>query len=619
MMKMKNSLYRFQLVAIISTLFVFVFYILTLAPGLIASDSGELAAVQCTLGIAHPTGYPLFTILGFIFSKLPLPLKPITKLNLLTAIWSALAVYVLILTIKFTLDNFYKWGVLKLKDSEILNRFNVSENYKILASVFGGLVLGFSKTSWSLSVSIEVYSLHIFLFSLILFFMLKAFVETEEKRELNLFKENWFYAFVFLGLSFTNHLSTIYILPAFAYLYFHRFDFSSKKIKQLVVYSLIAFLIALLIYMYLPIRAKMQPYLNWGNPTTLESFINHVTGRLYHQFLFPSFGEYISNVGFFLKTISVSFDKTLYKGADFSVIIIMSFLGMVAALFFMRKIFNVLILIILTTVLISSLYNIPDIDTYYLPAHLSFSFFAAIGLFYISSIKMKELLKKILIPAIFLLSILILLNFNYSRVDQSENVFLDEYTKDVLDSVDERAIIICGPASFYLYFPSLYYQLVEGYRKDVVVAEISSLQQKWYYNQLSRIHPDVIQLVDTIVTLNYSNRSVYFTPEMIESGLKGEIKFSENLELVPDKYLFKLVPKGKYHDIKIPEYKLKIIREDLHESVAIRNLITNMLLNRAVYELINNKIDRARILLKELKSKNPDYILPMDLKVLLNE
>jgi hypothetical protein len=35
---------------------VFIIYLFTLAPSVVQIDSGELAAVQGTLGIAHPTG-----------------------------------------------------------------------------------------------------------------------------------------------------------------------------------------------------------------------------------------------------------------------------------------------------------------------------------------------------------------------------------------------------------------------------------------------------------------------------------------------------------------------------------------------------------------------------------
>jgi hypothetical protein len=44
---------------ILTGAFVFIVYLTTLAPSVVKIDSGELAAVQSTLGIAHPTGYPL--------------------------------------------------------------------------------------------------------------------------------------------------------------------------------------------------------------------------------------------------------------------------------------------------------------------------------------------------------------------------------------------------------------------------------------------------------------------------------------------------------------------------------------------------------------------------------
>ena len=53
---------------LLTGLIAFIFFLTTIAPSVIQIDTGELAAVQVTLGIAHPTGYPLFTILGYIFS-----------------------------------------------------------------------------------------------------------------------------------------------------------------------------------------------------------------------------------------------------------------------------------------------------------------------------------------------------------------------------------------------------------------------------------------------------------------------------------------------------------------------------------------------------------------------
>lgn len=72
---------------ILTGLIAFIIYLNTIAPSVIEIDPGELAAVQITLGIAHPTGYPLFTLLGYLFSLLPLPFAKIFQMNLLAAIY----------------------------------------------------------------------------------------------------------------------------------------------------------------------------------------------------------------------------------------------------------------------------------------------------------------------------------------------------------------------------------------------------------------------------------------------------------------------------------------------------------------------------------------------------
>ncbi|MCJ7497817.1 MAG: DUF2723 domain-containing protein, partial [candidate division Zixibacteria bacterium] len=72
---------------IIFPLAVFIFsgviYLKTLCPSISWIDSGELATVCCTLGIAHPTGYPLYTLIGRVITLLPLGI-PIYSLNLLS-------------------------------------------------------------------------------------------------------------------------------------------------------------------------------------------------------------------------------------------------------------------------------------------------------------------------------------------------------------------------------------------------------------------------------------------------------------------------------------------------------------------------------------------------------
>jgi hypothetical protein len=69
----------------------FEIYAATLARTVGFIDSGELAWASATLGIPHPTGYPLYTLLTYLFvSAFPF-LEPIVAINLFSALAVAAA------------------------------------------------------------------------------------------------------------------------------------------------------------------------------------------------------------------------------------------------------------------------------------------------------------------------------------------------------------------------------------------------------------------------------------------------------------------------------------------------------------------------------------------------
>jgi hypothetical protein len=67
-------------------------YVLTLAPGAVGGDPGELQFVPYILSIPHPTGTPLYILLGKVWSMLPLGPTVAWRMNLLAAVSAALAV-----------------------------------------------------------------------------------------------------------------------------------------------------------------------------------------------------------------------------------------------------------------------------------------------------------------------------------------------------------------------------------------------------------------------------------------------------------------------------------------------------------------------------------------------
>src|SRR5436190_21418039 len=73
-------------------------YSWTLAPTVTLTDSGELMVVARGLGIAHPPGVPLWTVLAHLASLVPLGSIAV-RINFSSAVFAALACAMLSLTV----------------------------------------------------------------------------------------------------------------------------------------------------------------------------------------------------------------------------------------------------------------------------------------------------------------------------------------------------------------------------------------------------------------------------------------------------------------------------------------------------------------------------------------
>ena len=97
-----------RLCAALSGAVTFAVYFYTLAPTVVGGDSGELITAAHTLGVVHPPGYPLYTVLTKLFTLLPFG-EIAWRVNLLSAVSGALAAALLCLGAK--LDYFAHGGL----------------------------------------------------------------------------------------------------------------------------------------------------------------------------------------------------------------------------------------------------------------------------------------------------------------------------------------------------------------------------------------------------------------------------------------------------------------------------------------------------------------------------
>ena len=634
---------------LITGLIVFIIYIITAAPSVVQIDSGELAAVQVILGIAHPTGYPLFTMVGYLFSLIPLPISKIYQLNLLAAIYCSAGIAIFVYTAKLVLDNLEAFSIKIIKVSKRKKRNkrdnneknesvqSISETVKYIVSIASGFVLAFNEVYWLQSTSVEVYSLHILLINSIILFLIKGYLCRGDDNS-NSDIKFWIIFSVFLALGFSNHMTTLLIIPGVAFLFFMKYKFNSSSVKKILIMLGVFIPILVLIYLYLPIRASQDPVINWGNPIDLEKFIRHITGKQYQVWLFTSTVAAKKQLVYFVEGLP----------GQLSVGLILSGIGIIFSYVGARKFFWFLIISFLFTVLYSINYEIHDIDSYFLLAHITLCFFSVFGLLTLFRVRVKKNLILPLIISIAFVTIQFLSNFN--KADQSNVYTYEDYTHAILNSVSEESVIFSYQWDFFI-SASYYFQFAEEYRNDIAVVDKELLRRSWYFDQLNRDYPNLFtdmnddvnrfrealipfersenfnpnllerlyrKLMTDLVLTNVKKRDFYIAPEVVEQEMqRGEFVLPKDYKLVPDLLLFKVVNGDEYVPAADPDFKIRISEKRNYYIDKIEYFIGSMLARRAMYELQNNKQERAKVYLRKIREDFPSYNIPVQLQNIL--
>ena len=429
----------------------FIVYAMTGYQDLTFTDNGELAASAVTLGISHPTGYPLFIILSHIWSIIPLGLTKIHQLNLFSALFASLSSVVVYFTTALILKNKSKIEELKLE----------------LVAMKFALVYSLGNLIWQQSNSLEVYSLHFFFLNLMIFLSFKLYFNFDIKILLTLFFT--------LGLSFTNHLTTILIVPSLLFLLIFDNKFKLRKLdKKVYLYGFSLFLIALSIYAYLPIRSSMDPLFNWGGVSrSFDKFMYHVQGKQYQVWMFTGSEAIKENLA---KLPEMIFNQ-------FQLLILMIIPGLYFAFKKSKYMFVFLMLATLVTIFYSSNYIIHDIDPYFGLMVIGLLYFGVYG-FLLTYEKYKSkayLLSFMIIP---------LIVFNFPKNDYSEKDIVPQFTTQLVDNLDSNAVVISAQWDFWV-SAFWYKQQIEGYRKDVILIEKELLRRTWYPKQVFKWYPEL--------------------------------------------------------------------------------------------------------------------------------
>lgn len=235
----------------------------TLMPGLGFWDTGEFQTIGTTLGIAHPTGYPSYTLLLWLTSVLLAPVgEPALRANLTSALLvSGAAALTAVALVQVT--------------------------RRPAIGLAAGAMLAVTPIAWENAVRADPHAFHLFLGALLLVVLL-AWATRERAGQDG---GRWLLgAAVTFGISLGNHALTLLMAPGVALFVLSVAPRILWQRWRLVLGCLVAVVATtLLIYAYLPIRSAMGPPLDYAHPA--DWIRTDALGRVTGGFRYLVLGE----------------------------------------------------------------------------------------------------------------------------------------------------------------------------------------------------------------------------------------------------------------------------------------------------------------------------------------
>ena len=506
----------------------FSLYALRVAPTIYGGDSGDLITAAYRLGGPHPPGYPLYTLIGHLFTLLPFGPSVAWKVNLSSAFFSAATVPVVFVTI---------WLITK----------------RILPSLLGATLLAFSFTFFFYALYAEVFPLNTFLASLLILF---AVLLWQTKRKV------WFFCFgVTLAVALFHHQTILLYAPAFLFFFLSIGKTSKLKIRD-YLWATLFVAMGFLIYFYPLLAAKYSSAIVWNEPSGIGDIL-----RLYFRADYGFFGEttrFGVGGGTFMERLTQVLLYFKFLIVDFTLVGLVLLFGSFAILFLKKRLLAIFLFLafLFAGPLFLPYANFPREGAFeigvierFLP--LSFLIVAitlGIGVSEIAILAQRFLapvvsgqgLKKFLtvgLEGVFLLLPATLILVNPSKIDLSQNYIGKVLAEDILLTPEKNAILLLRGDT--VVFNGEYLYFVEKERNDLRLIAPGRLSRDWYYQKtLPKLYNDLAlpqsedaaKRIELFLRENAQKFAVYqYGPNITPQGYSW----------VPVGFLHKLYPNDK--------------------------------------------------------------------------
>jgi len=533
------------LLAFATFLIVLFIYLATLAPTTAFWDTSEYIAAARVLGIPHPPGNPLFTILAHTWGLLPLAQSYAVRINLFAAITSAAAAGLWFLVAE-------RWL-----------RGIVANRWARVGAAFGGVLVG--ATSWTVwnqsTVNEKVYTVSLLSIALVMWLVVRWGDDAPGPH-----RDRWLVLIAYvMALTSTNHMMGLLagpallvyvlwtdwrtitrpwaILTAYALVLAVSGEFLAigsggpkglilvllaagavgyamwKTPRDPLVYlGLLAVVVGIsLNYLYLPLRAAQFPPINEGEPVGfLSQALQDVLNRV--QYGKPSLFDRQASLSGQLANFWLYFtwqfarDWSGLRGGATAIFAVLALIGLVA-LWKADQRAGLAAAVLLGLLTVGLVYymnfkygfsqyleqadlprEVRERDYFFIGSFSTFGVFVALGLGAVMESIVAFLrdrgspMSRWTAASPVLALALVPLAGNHITASRAHETMARDFAWDILQSVEPYGILITAGDNDT--FPLWYAQEVEGVRRDVVLANLSLMNTEWHLRQLRRRQPD---------------------------------------------------------------------------------------------------------------------------------
>ena len=422
-------------------------YWLTLGPTITEGDSGQLAAAVHTMGVAHPTGYPLYLMVGKLFDLLPMG-EPAHRIAFSSAVCAAVGAGLLC------------WALISLTLS-------------VPAGLLGGLALGFNTWVWSQANIVEVYALNLLLVCLALVMFVRWSGEPTPRR-LSLL------AFV-SGLALTHHRTSVFfVAPMLLWAVAATRPLSARVIGRAALFAFLP----LLLYLWLPWRSAHHPPANWGNTSgSLRYFLEHISGAVYAVY---AFRDSAANAWAAIASAAVRLREQVgVIGVGLALVGVVGMVGSRRD----RALGIPLIISFIGASVWAAFYLVPDKDVFFMPAIIVLCAWCGAGLAYLlhgaRGMRVSPAIQRVMPAAAVAVGVVLPLNVcvgNWKPMNRSQDyVTLDDTAAAVAVAPANAIFLVVGDE---VYGGLLYYCHVLNPGSSRLVLPLTMSSMRWRESQL---------------------------------------------------------------------------------------------------------------------------------------